>query len=359
MKHFAILYCTLISCTFTSCGNRVESSGPQGDTIPMRHARNLTLIQYPNYVEAVLRNPWDTAQVLARYEIRQPLRRAAVFSSVHVALLEELGVADCITGVCDPQYISSPDIQRALQTGRIRNLGASFQPTHEAILDLQPDALMPSAFENNGGYGGLDKLNVPIIPCADYMEVSPLARAEWMRFYGRLFGYGKQADSLFSTIEQEYLRLKAMAQDTQQRPTLLSGIPYQGTWHVVCGQSTTAQLINDAGGNYVFSVLTGTGSRAMSLESVLNHGINAQMWLFVSNSTAPITLKQMAQDNTLYTHFQAYKTGEIYLCDANKTRFFEQTPFHPERLLASMIALLHPETGLRPDIQYYSPVPKQ
>ncbi len=358
MKRFFCLCCIFTACLLTSCGNRVESSGPQGDTIPMRHARNLTLIQYPDYVEAILRNPWDTTQMLTRYEIRQPLRRAAVFSSVHIALLEELGVADSIAGVCDAQYISSPTIQRALQAGRIRNLGISYHPTLETILDLQPDAIFPSAFENSGGYGGLDKLGIPIIPCADYMEVSPLARAEWMRFYGRLFGCGTQADSLFDVIEREYVRLRKLAQNTKHRPTLLNNMPYQGTWHVACGQSTTALLFNDAGGKYIFDCLPGTGSQAMSLESVLDKALDAEMWLFISNSAIPITLKQMAEDNTLYTRFLAYKTERVYMCDANKTRFFEQTPFHPERLLASMIALLHPETGLRPDIQYYSPVPK-
>ncbi len=347
------------ACMLASCGHRVEGSSPQADTIPMRHARNLTLIQHADYVEAVLRNPWDTTQMLTRYEIRQPLKRASVFSSVHIALLEELGVADCIAGVCDVQYISSPAIRQRLAAGEIRNLGISYHPTLETILDLQPDAILPSAFENNGGYGGLDKLGISIIPCADYMEVSPLARAEWMRFYGRLFGRGSEADSLFDSIEREYLRLRTLAQSTTHRPTLLNNMPYQGTWHVACGQSTTAQLFNDAGGSYIFSSLPGTGSQAMSLESVLDKALDAEMWLFVNNSESLTTLKQMAQDNTLYTHFRAYKTGKVYVCNATATRFFEQTPFHPERLLASMIALLHPETGLQPEVQYYSPVPKQ
>ncbi len=354
-----LIWCCILICALTSCRNRIEDGGTQGDTIPMRHARNLTLIQHAGYVEAVLRNPWDTTQVLARHEIRRPLRRAAVFSSVHIALLEELGVADSIAGVCDAQYISSPAIRRALQSGRIRNLGISYQPTLETILDLQPDAILPSAFENNGGYGGLDKLGIPVIPCADYMEVSPLARAEWMRFYGRLFGCGHRADSLFDVIEREYLHLRTLAQGTAHRPTLLNDMPYQGTWHVACGQSTTAQLFNDAGGSYIFSSLPGTGSQAMSLESVLDKALDAEVWLFVSNSDNQTTLRQMAQDNTLYTKFRAYRTGRVYMCNATETHFFEQTPFHPERLLAGMLALLHPEAGLQPEVQYYLPVPKE
>ena len=69
------------------------------------------------------------------------------------------------------------------------------------IIDLNADAILLSPFENNGGYGRLEQIGVPIIECADYMERSALGRAEWMKFYGILFGREHETDSLFAVIK--------------------------------------------------------------------------------------------------------------------------------------------------------------
>ena len=69
------------------------------------------------------------------------------------------------------------------------------KPDIERIIDLRADAILLSPFENSGGYGRLEQIGVPIIECADYMETSALGRAEWMKFYGLLYGKEHEADS--------------------------------------------------------------------------------------------------------------------------------------------------------------------
>lgn len=98
---------------------------------------------------------------------------------------------------------------------------------------------MLSPFENSGGYGRVGKLGVPVIECADYMETSPLGRAEWLRFYGLLVGQEQRGDSLFAQIEKEYLALKDLAAQATSRPTVLSDLKYGSAWYIAGGQSTT------------------------------------------------------------------------------------------------------------------------
>jgi iron complex transport system substrate-binding protein len=81
----------------------------------------------------------------------------------------------------------------------------------EKIIDQRPDAIFLSPFENSGGYGKLEEIDIPLVECAEYMEKTPLGRAEWLRFYGILFGCEQKADSLFHVVDSNYNTLKAQA----------------------------------------------------------------------------------------------------------------------------------------------------
>lgn len=136
-----------LSASLGSCNHKAADgkASPAGDTIELRYARNLTLVQHGAEVEAIIRNPWDTTKMLTRYMIDKPLKRAVVFSAVHCALFEELGAADCITGVCDAPYISSKTLRNAIAKGDIRDLGSSYQPNIELLLPPIPTRCCPRA----------------------------------------------------------------------------------------------------------------------------------------------------------------------------------------------------------------------
>jgi iron complex transport system substrate-binding protein len=148
--------------------------------------------------------------------IRTPLERAVVFTTVHSSLLMNLGCQDKIAGVADLKYIKIPWIHEQVEQGHIVDCGDGMSPVIERIIDLHPDAILLSPFENSGGYGKLEDIDIPLVECAEYMEVSPLARAEWIRFYGLLFGCQTKADSLFAIIDKNYHDLKQQAQKAGQ-----------------------------------------------------------------------------------------------------------------------------------------------
>ena len=205
----------------SSCGRQTAAQQDGGDTVAFKYARKLTVVRHDGYTEVTLQNPWREGKVLHRYVlvpsdanvsqplpegtvIRTPLKRSVVFTTVHCALLQMLHEEDKIAGVADLKYIKIPFIHEQVEKGRITDCGDAMSPVIEKIIDQHPDAIFLSPFENSGGYGKVEDIDIPLIECAEYMEATPLARAEWMRFYGMLFGCEQRADSLFAVVDSCY-----------------------------------------------------------------------------------------------------------------------------------------------------------
>ncbi|MBQ8674088.1 MAG: ABC transporter substrate-binding protein [Bacteroides sp.] len=343
-----------------SGGSKRPSLSSGSDTIPLRYARNLLLMEGEGYKMASLRNPWDTTKVLHTYVlvekgrelpahlpegtlVRTPLSKALVYTAVHCSLLKELGVLTSIGGVCDLQYVKVPEVLEGCRNGSIMDVGDGMNPDVEKIIDLHPDAMLLSPFENSGGYGRVEKLKIPIIECADYMETSPLGRAEWMRFYGLLFGCEAQADSLFHEVEQNYLALKEMAQAAADRPTMITDLKTGSAWYVPGGESTTGRLYADAGADYLFAHRRQSGSLPLSFETVFEEGEEARYWLIKYNQPTDKTYSELQSDYAPYAGFRAFKERNIYGCNTHSVSFYEDFPFHPDLVLKDLIKIFHPE----------------
>jgi iron complex transport system substrate-binding protein len=185
------------------------------------------------------------------------------------------------------------------------------------------------------------------------METSALGRAEWIRFYGRLFGKSHEADSLFAAIEADYNRLKSLTDSIQHRPTVLFDTRNGSAWYVPGGRSTISRLITDAGGQYIFSDNTKSGSVPLSFENVLNRGRNADTWLIRYNSQSRMELRDLGKVYHPYTLFQAYEQNNVYGCNTAELIFYEETPFHPEKLLRDFIRILHPDLLPNDTLRYF------
>ena len=386
------------------------------------------------YAEAIVANPWKAGTLLHRYilipkgeegdktvarlalqrtsgmgcttdTVRTPVERSAVFIAPHCQLMYELGCQQAIRGVCDLNYINIPDVRkRAASAGNassgnasagnasagnassekasaqnsIVDCGSSMAPDIERIIALKPEAILVSPFENSGGYGKLDKLHIPLIEAADYMESSPLGRAEWMKFYGMLFGKDKnisttaagkaseatagkasmtvagkaseatlpascelRADSLFAQIEKEYLKLKAEAGKLPKGLSILTERKTGGVWYVPGGQSTIGILLKDANARYIFSDDQHSGSLPMSPEQILAKGNQVDVWAFKYFGGAPLSQAQLLQEYDGYKALAAFNRGNIYQVDTSTVPYFELTSFHPELLLREFIILAH------------------
>ena len=402
----------------TACqgGKTTAGEAEEGDTLKMKYAKLLTIVKHGEkgtaslnndaedadyqYAEVNVANPWKAGTLLHRYilipkgkegdetvarlalqrtsgmgcttdTVRTPVERSAVFIAPHCQLMYEMGCQQAIRGVCDLDYINIPDVKkRAASAGKaagkasagnasagnsIVDCGSSMAPDIERIIALTPEAILLSPFENSGGYGKLDKLHIPIIEAADYMESSPLGRAEWMKFYGMLFGNeeGKsngisgscepKADSLFAKIEKEYLKLKAEAAGYPKGLSILTERKTGNVWYVPGGQSTIGILLKDANARYIFEDDEHSGSLAMSPEQILAKGKQVDVWAFKYFGGAPLSQAQLFQEYDGYKALAAFSLGNIYQVDTSTVPYFELTSFHPEQLLREFIILAHGE----------------
>lgn len=361
--------CCMSLLLLTSCGGGGKGAsasaadatvGVAGDTLALRHARRLCIVEYDSCSVVSLVNPWDTTRMLHRYVLvpasqplpqrlpegtllRTPLSHSLVYTSVHCSLLHELQVSQAIAGVCDLSYIDLHSIHEGVKQGRITDCGSGMNPDMERIMALRPDAILLSPFENSGGYGRLDQMGIPLVECADYMETSPLGRAEWMRFYGRLYGCAPQADSLFTAVEERYLALKAVAASTSSRPLVLMELKSSSAWYVPGGQSTTGILCRDAGARYAFADDAHSGSVPLSFETVYARASEADYWLFKYNRPQEMSYRDLQADYAGYAAFRPFRERKIYVCHTGRVPFYEETPFHPDQLLSDMLHIFHPE----------------
>lgn len=420
MKKLYILLCgATAALLMAACqgGKTAAADAEAGDTLEMKYAKLLTIVKHGDgkessdeaedidyqYAEAIIANPWKAGTMLHRYilipkgeegdrtvamlarrrstgarcttdTVRTPVERSAVFIAPHCQLMYELGCQQAIRGVCDLDYINIPDVKkRAASVGNVSSgnvsaqnasaqnpivdCGSSMAPDIERIIALKPEAILLSPFENSGGYGKLDKLHVPIIEAADYMESSPLGRAEWMKFYGMLFGNeeGKsngisgscepKADSLFAKIEKEYLKLKAEAAGYPKGLSILTERKTGNVWYVPGGQSTIGILLKDANARYIFEDDQHSGSLSMSPEQIIAKGNQVDVWAFKYFGGNALTKQDLLAEYQGYQALKAFQTGTVYETDTSCEPYFELTSFHPEILLREFIILSHPEAG--------------
>lgn len=371
-----------------SCQGGKTAAGMEegGDTLQMKYAQLLTIVSHDegSYTEVKVHNPWKEGTELHRYilvpkgkegdatmaklagqahgegkaaatlgvktdTVRTPLTSNLVFTAPHCQLLTELGCQNAITGVCDKDYINIPEIKSRAQADAkvahpIMDCGSSMQPDIERIIALHPEALLISPFENSGGYGKLDKLRIPIIETADYMETSPLGRAEWIKLYGLLLGSSK-ADSLFSAIEKEYLQLKAEAAKLPLGLSILTERKTGNVWYVPGGKSTMGILLRDAHAKYIFADDQHSGSLSMSPEQIIAKGNQVDVWAFKYFGGNALTKQDLLAEYQGYQALKAFQSGNIYETDTSCEPYFELTSFHPEILLREFIILSHPEAG--------------
>lgn len=383
-----ILWIATMAITLTACQGGKTAAGMEegGDTLQMKYAQLLTIVSHDEqgYTEVKVHNPWKEGTELHRYilvpkgkegdatmaklagqahgegkaaatlgvktdTVRTPLESNLVFTAPHCQLLTELGCQNAITGVCDKDYINIPDIKSRAQADAkvahpIMDCGSSMQPDIERIIALHPEALLISPFENNGGYGKLDKLRIPIIETADYMETSPLGRAEWIKLYGLLLGSSK-ADSLFSAIEKEYLQLKAEAAKLPLGLSILTERKTGNVWYVPGGKSTMGILLRDAHAKYIFADDQHSGSLSMSPEQIIAKGNQVDVWAFKYFGGNALTRQDLLAEYQGYQALKAFQTGTVYETNTSCEPYFELTSFHPEILLREFIILSHPEAG--------------
>lgn len=343
----------LVSLSCCSQNNKnagsAESDTEYASRLRIRPGNGCTLVD--------ILEPHDTTRILQRLVLvprdsalpspmpdgivlRTPLQKVAIYSSVHEMGLKLLGAEGSIAAVTDAPFFTSEYISKGIASGRIADLGAASTPSAEKLLEVSPDAIILNVYDGMD-VRGIERLGIPIIRLTDSFETSPLARAEWIRLYGALYGRQQKADSIFTKVAESYEKLRRSAAQRGQRPKVMTDNIYQGVWYVPGGASSQARLLCDAGADYIFASDSTTGSLPLSYEKVLERGADADIWV-LKGFDAKMSKSSLLAEDSRYKAFKPFKTGNVYHCNTRDIPLFDITVFRPDIVLGQYVALFHP-----------------
>ena len=336
------------------------------EKIENKYAEGFSTTKYEQYTLLEITKPWPNAEKNYKYilidkehaakitfmkdefdgMIIKPINKIVVTSTTHLPALELLNVENTLVGFPGTDYISSEKIRQKIDSGYVRELGKNESLNTEVLLELNPNLVIGFGIDgNNRSLETIKKSGIPVIFNGDWVESSPLAKAEWIKFFGVLYNKEKQADSIFNTIEKNYLKVKQLAKEANTKPTVLSGAMHSDVWYLPNGTSTEAQLLRDANVNYLWSDSQGYGSLKLNFESVFVKAKQADIWLSPSSY---ITLDALKNGNENHTLFDAFKNKNMYTFtnttgETGGVLYYELGMTRPDLVLKDIIKVCHPE----------------
>lgn len=285
-------------------------------------------------------------------------KKIILTATTQIPHLTYLDAADRLMAFPNLDLISSPGIRKRIASSEVTELGTGPAPDLESIIAADPDWVMVSGFgEVLNLAKRLNAAKIPVVVNGEFLEAHPLGKAEWIKATGALLGKLEEADSIFSHIESNYISASNITGSLPlgNRPTVLSGTLYKDVWYAPGKDSWVARLIGDAGGNYVFQDLEGSGSLSLNYEFVLEKAREANLWIGAADHAS---LSQMGEQNPKYKNFQAFQANEVYTYTLKKGKtgglmYFEEGYLRPDWVLLDMIKIMYPEKAGDHDFHYF------
>lgn len=371
---FRNFYLNSIAITFlvfiTSCSSKhsdIKKKNSEKNKTEIRYAKGFDIQYFDNHTKIIIKSPYPKAKETFEYvlsqddtylskhknAIRVPVKRIVVSSTTHIPMLELLYEEKALIGFQNTKYISSERTRKRIDNGFVHDLGKEFALNTEVLFSIKPDVLVGFAMtKTNKTYSIVEQNGIPVLINNDWLEETPLGRAEWIKFFGALFSKKVQADSVFTSIETNYIKAKKLAQKSQKSIQILSGAIMQNDiWNLPAGDSYVAQFLNDANLNYLWRDSKGKGSLNLSFESVFNKAQKADFWISPAYFK---TREQMLSNNEHYAKFKAFKTKNIFTPTLKTgatggVLYYELAMVRPDLVLNDLIKITKPD--LLPEYQ--------
>lgn len=364
MKLYCKLFFVILGFFIVHCKNDTKLKPLAVSLNSIKYATGFSIEKHSNYSILKVSNPWPNASKTFVYILKKrtvilpdsiekqgiiinvPVKKIVVTSTTHIPSLVLLNEEKSLVGFPKLDYISSPKVRALIRQNKITDLGNNQSLNIEQVLNLQPDVLIGYGLDsNNPVLSNLEKSGLKIMFNGDWNEQSPLGKAEWIKFFGALYDKSVVADKIFSKIENDYKKTLNLVKNSTQKPTVLAGDIFEDKWYLPQGTSWGSQFIKDAKGNYLWSQTKGTGSLALSFETVFEKAKNADVWITSGQFSS---LDQMKKANPHYTQFQAFKNKKVYSFNRKKGEkggvlYYELAPNRPDIVLKDMVKILHPD----------------
>ncbi|OXB25205.1 MULTISPECIES: ABC transporter substrate-binding protein [Flavobacterium] len=357
---FVLPFFLLIGCKKNESSEIVKTETEKNS---IEYASGLSIIKHEGYSVVTVSDPWPDAHTKFTYVLKEkeakvpdslqkyttikvPLESIVVTSTTNIPFLEMLEVENKLVGFPHTDYISSEKTRALIDKGAVKNVGQNEKLNIEQLIELSPDLIVTFGVDNNNAMlDNLKKSGLNVLIQADWMEQSPLGKAEWIKLYGALFGKEEQAKELFDKIVLSYDQAKKLVAGKPATSSVLYGSMYEDIWYVAKGNSWVAQFMKDAQANYLWADLKGTGSEGLSFEKVLVKAKTANFWIAAGSFKS---LDEFGKSNPHYTEFDAFKSKNVYTFEGKSgatggTVYYELAPSRPDLVLKDYIKIFHPE----------------
>jgi len=340
--------------------------------ITIDYASNFTLEYREGYKLLTVLTPWAGATEPVQYAlvpagqpepggiedamiVHTPVESFVSLSTTYLPFLEQIDALESLVAVDSGAYIYNSAVQNRLQTGTVSEVGSGAVINVERLIDLNPDLIMTSAsgFADYDSHPQLLEAGLKVVINSDYLEQDPLGRAEWGKFIAAFFEKEVEADRLFDEMVARYQQAKALTDGISERVSVFTNTAYEGTWYMPGGESYIAILLADAGADYVFGDLEGSGAQPLDFEVVLEEAKDADYWI---NAGAIADLASLAAMDARYMDFEAYQKGNVYTYSKRVNAmgavdYFESGAAAPDVILMDLIKAFYPD--LLPEHEFF------
>lgn len=371
---FLILF--IVSCT-SRRGQQDKESGSGFEPMAgmVEHAMGYKMGSYMGRTVLSVQNPWqgakhvkynyillDVDDTLSKFPgdfipVKVPVKKVICTSTTHISMLDALDEVNSIVGISGKKLISNEKVQQNIKNNKVIDIGYDQNMDIERILSLQPDLIFSYGItgENLSYLNKLKELGIQVIMNAEYLENTPLGKAEWIKFMAEFYQKRKTGGFIFDTIETKYNKLLKLKDEFGPRPSVISGLPWKDAWYVPGGNSFAANFIEHAGGKYLWEDNENNEAIPLDFEAVVNKAIDADTWI---NPGAARDMEDILSVDERLKNIKALRVGEVYNNNARVTNqggndYWESGVIHPHVILKDLIKIFHP--GLLPehDLVYY------
>ncbi|MEQ9440906.1 MAG: ABC transporter substrate-binding protein [Cyclobacteriaceae bacterium] len=346
----------------------------QWSPLELQHAQGFGLRYFSNYKLLSLFQPTDTLRYLllphhspppsgVDYDqlIRIPVERVIVQSTTHLALARFLDARDVIVGIDQAAYVYDSAFAQRVSDGSIQEVGSGTALNPERVIALQPDLLLISRMPGSSldPYQKFMDLGIPVLPNAEWMEPSPLGKTEWVKLMAALLNREELAVARFTEVEQAYDSLTHLVQQPPLQPSVIVGSPFQGTWYVPGGNSYRSTLLQHAQARWPWSQDSSAVSFPVDFERMYAYGLTADYWIDPGQVR---TKAELLSIDARFADFKAFQQGKIYNsnrrlnANGSGNDYYESGAIYPQRVLADLIKILHPEVLPDHALYYYQPL---
>lgn len=291
-------------------------------------------------------------------QITVPIDSLYSASTTHLGMITELEQADVVTGVADAADVVSPQIRERSDAGDIVEYAPGESVDVETTISDDPDVLVTQGIDHEA-YAKLRDAGIDVVANAEWLENTPLGRAEWIKVFAALTGTEKKAAEVYSALRDDYHAVAEKAAGAQP-VEVLAGTMYQGTWSMPAGGSYAGRLLVDAGASYPWADHPATGSLQLDFESVYAEAGRSPLWLVTSDWR---TVDDALAEDSRYGELTAVRHGQVWSASkaigpGGGNDYWERGVARPDLVLADLVAILHPELAPDHQFEFYRQVPR-